>query len=136
MLPNANLRRILVISFHKYHCLLFAVVLFLLIPPAFGFEKKSSAIGAWNLKCKAKTDVSNEQCIANQLITTGKSEKQVLLGVMIGYSPEHSLPHIIFRMSPKANRAKGAAVKVDKFESFGTVTHTHLTLQTNRGVYN
>lgn len=118
MLPNFNLCKILVITFHKCHCLLFAVALIFLIPPAMGFENESSTIGAWNLKCKAKTDALSGLCIANQLITTGKSEKQVLLGVMVGHLPEHPLPHIIFRMSAKANLDKGAAVKVDKFESF------------------
>ena len=118
MLINLNLLKILVIATRKCHCIFFAVAIVFFIPQVFGFENESSTIGAWNLKCKTNADTLNEICIANQLITTGKNEKQVVLGVMVGYLSEHELPHIIFRMSAKANIDRGAAVKIDKFDSF------------------
>jgi invasion protein IalB len=113
-----NLCKTLVIAIRKCHCIFFSVALVFFMPQAFGFEIGSSTIGAWNLKCEAKADTLSEICIANQLITTGKSDKQVILGVMVGYLSEHELPHIIFRISAKANIDRGAAVKIDKFDSF------------------
>lgn len=119
MIPNFNLCKTLVIAFHKCHYFLSVVALTFFIAPAFGLEKESSTIGAWNLKCEVKTENSNKLCIANQLVTIGGEESQVVLGIMLGYLPEHKSPHIIFRMSAKANLKRGAAVKIDEFESFG-----------------
>jgi invasion protein IalB len=118
MLLNFNLCKIVEITFHKCHYLLPVVALTFMVPSAFGFEKESSAMGAWNLKCNEKVGGSSRECTANQLVTSGKSKKQVILGVMVGYLPEHEMPHIIFRMSATANLERGAAVKIDKFESF------------------
>ena len=68
--------------------------------------------GSWQVVCK--TDIkSRKQCVAHQMVKKGSAENNVVLGVMIGYQSEEPSPHLVFRFSPKADKLKGAAVKVD-----------------------
>ena len=73
--------------------------------------------GAWSYECKSQDASNNELCVANQLVLHKKTNNAVL-GVIIGFLPNHPMPHIIFRLSPSANINKGAAVKVDELRSF------------------
>jgi invasion protein IalB len=73
--------------------------------------------GAWSYECTSQDTLKNELCVANQLVLHKKTNKAVL-GVIVGFLPNHPEPHIIFRLSPSANVDKGAAVKVDELQSF------------------
>lgn len=68
--------------------------------------------GSWQVVCKTGID-SNKQCIAHQMVKKGSAQNNVVLGVMIGYESNEPSPHLVLRFSPKADKSKGAAVKVD-----------------------
>lgn len=74
--------------------------------------------GAWSVECKPRAGSPENVCVASQLVTTDKEAKQVVLGVIVAPTPGQALPHIIFRISPDANREAGAAVKIDAQEAF------------------
>lgn len=74
--------------------------------------------GAWSVECKPRAGSPENVCVASQLVTTDKEAKQVVLGVIVAPTPGQASPHIIFRISPGANREAGAAVKIDEQEAF------------------
>ncbi len=102
------------------HILFFTAMMLLLTTTAAAIGNASPqttvTFGAWSFKCEPRIGSTVDLCVANQLVTAGKA-KRTILGVMVSYSPEHPMPHIIFRLSPKANVEKGAAVKVDELAS-------------------
>lgn len=94
---------------------LFVMALFYILFPCYVFANTEASIGAWNVEC---IDTSNKkkQCVANQIVTSGGTKSQTILGLMVGYNVEHSLAHVIIRFSSQANKDKGAAVKVDQYQ--------------------
>ena len=68
--------------------------------------------GSWQVVCTTGID-SHKQCIAHQMVQKGSAPNNVVLGVMIGYQSKDPSPHLVFRFSPKADKSKGVAVKVD-----------------------
>lgn len=85
--------------------------------PANASQQEKVIYGAWSYECKSQIGSEKNLCVASQLVGDKKT-KQTVLGVMVGFLPEHPMPHIIFRLSPKANLEKGAVVKVDQKNSF------------------
>lgn len=77
----------------------------------FSSQVASEPVGikAWHVDCEH----AKSQCIVKQRVETVQSG-QTVLGVMVGYIDKHPAPHIIFRTSPRANRQKGAAIKIDQ----------------------
>lgn len=80
-------------------------------------QQSKGTYGAWSYECKPQAGSEKELCVANQLVVSKKA-KQAVLGVMVGFLPDHPMPHIIFRLNSNANVDKGAAVKVDELKSF------------------
>jgi len=74
--------------------------------------------GAWSVECKPRAGSPENVCVASQLVAADNEAKQVVLGVIVAPTPGQDLPHIIFRISPGANREAGAAVKIDEQEAF------------------
>lgn len=85
--------------------------------PGHASQHSKLIYGAWSYECKSQDALKNELCVANQLVLHKKTNNAVL-GVIVGFLPNHPMPHIIFRLSPGANVDKGAAVKVDELKSF------------------
>lgn len=97
-------------------CLLtsMAITLLFTVGQSNASTPKALTYGAWNVECKPRSGETENICVASQSVTAEKNKNQVIIGVLVAYMPEHPLPHIIFRISPKANINKGAAVKVDE----------------------
>ena len=98
---------------------LMSISLALLLTSSFAYaaQAKNFLYGTWSYECSEKRGKEKESCMAKHLVAD-KNAKQAVLGVMVGLSSEQSLPHMTFRFSAKANVDKGAAVKVDEFQSF------------------
>ncbi|MDG1122579.1 MAG: invasion associated locus B family protein [Glaciecola sp.] len=75
---------------------------------------ETSVYGAWTVQCQPENGNPTPACVATQLVSKGNDARQVVIGVTVGYEAQHSMPHIIFRVSPGANTHKGAAVKIDQ----------------------
>ncbi|MCW8885280.1 MAG: invasion associated locus B family protein [Motiliproteus sp.] len=100
------------------HCILAVAVALMFTVSVNAAPQAPLIYGAWNVQCKPRTGSTENLCVANQLITAGKSKEHAIFGVMVAQNREHKLPHIIFRMGPTANIQKGAAVKVDDHKPF------------------
>lgn len=101
--------------------ILSAVVMTLMVIVAFPVRAEPhppQTHGAWSVECKPRAGSPENVCVASQLVTTGKAGKQVVLGVIVAPAKGSDQPHIVFRISPDANRDAGAAVKIDEQEAF------------------
>lgn len=93
---------------------LFLLLMVLTLNLAYAKSTDTSTYGAWTVNCQSENSNTTPVCVASQLVTKGNDARQVVIGVTVGFEAQHSMPHIIFRVSPGANTNKGAAVKIDQ----------------------
>ena len=103
---------------HFLSSIVAALLSMLAVAPSNAWSEEQLSYGPWRIECTSQLGKAEKYCNANQLVTDGKDASRVVLGVMVGYMPEHPSPHIIFRLTPDANRDKGAAVKIDDEQFF------------------
>jgi len=99
---------------------LFAMTMLLSLFANFSHASNSlqATFEGWSVNCGARPGSDVQQCVATQSVTIGGDASKMVVGVMVAHQKEHALPHIVFRISPSANREKGVAVKVDEFDQF------------------